>query len=142
MPLLAEEAAEMMSAAASLLRHDAGRKVTNESIQALALHLPANNNPPGLIRIRQAAGILAKINANDNDADRSAPISRYINAILTDCSERGGPSHNHIPLQKGIEKRFLSARDPAPITRTSSKFLFALHSGNHHVLASKKSGRC
>src|SRR5208283_5895666 len=106
----------MMRTAARLHRNNAVAKALRETLKRTPSHPTPQNYPAGRVHTRQTAGVLAKINSNDDDVHRPVPSLLKPTTILTDRSERGGPSHNHT-FQTLTPP---SAREFAPVTVLAS----------------------
>src|SRR4030095_366723 len=86
--------AEMVRPAARLHRHRAYLQPRREPQQRLSLQSPAQHDCPRLIQARQAAQVLAEINAKHENLHRSAPsLMDQTTGILPVPLGGGGPSH-------------------------------------------------
>ena len=104
-----ENPPKVMSPATSFHCHNARPKLADETFQRSPPKSPPQNNPAGGVHPHQAARVLAKIDAENHDIHRSAPLSKPT-AILPDRRERGGPSHNHKFRDRRGEVLFIDAR--------------------------------
>jgi hypothetical protein len=91
-----EAMTKVMRAATRLHRHDAALKTQDIAYQLRSTHPTSQNDPTRRVQTRQAAGVLAKINAKDHYTHRFAPFTPSTRMILTDCRLRGGPLYNHM----------------------------------------------
>src|SRR3954466_10837291 len=92
-PLAAQDAAEVVSAAAGLHRHDARRQAGRELDHALPAQAPAHDNAPSVVQARQAAAVLAKINPQNRDLHLPLLLRLPGQLSLKLRDGRGGPFH-------------------------------------------------
>jgi hypothetical protein len=96
MPVLAQDAAKVMSAAARLHRHHTGCQSSRQPDDPVSTHPPPQHHATGLVQTRNAAAVLAKIDPKHRNRHRSAPLLQVTPAACY-RSRRGGPSHKTSP---------------------------------------------
>ena len=95
MALGAQDAAEVVSAAAGLHRHNARGQADHELDHALPAQASAQDDTPGTVQTHHAAAVLAEINSKHRDLH--GPLLPFgCSASLKLPDERGGPSHKSL----------------------------------------------